>query len=111
VLQNARFAAAVLVEGVKGEERLELRWDVQFPSLYQIRQRGHFSSPIASATAQIAALFVRHFPRELMGVYPPERLPAEVRQKILADVRSRDIRITLRQTRLGRVEEDEAFDD
>lgn len=111
VLQNARFAAAVLVQGVKGEERLELRWDVQFPSLYQIRQRGHFSSPIACATAQLAAHFVKHFPRDLMGVYPPERLPADVRQKILADARSRDIRITLRQTRLGRVEDDETFDD
>lgn len=111
VLQNARFAAAVVVVGVKGEERLEFRWDVQFPSLYQIRQRGLFSSPVAWATAHMTSLFVKHFPRDLTGVHPPERLPPDVRQRILADARSRDIRITQRQARLGRIEEDDAFDD
>src|SRR5271169_1108538 len=39
VLANARFAAAVLVRGMKGEQPLLVRWDVSFPTLYQIRQR------------------------------------------------------------------------
>ena len=107
VLQNARFAAAVLVRGVKNEEPRLIRWDCEFPTLYQIRLRGVFTSPIAYATAQMAALFIKHFPREMAGVYPPEALVLETRQAILADVRSRNIRITMRITRLKTNEEDE----
>jgi len=107
VLQNARFAAAVLVRGVKNEEPRLIRWDCEFPTLYQIRLRGVFTSPIAYATAQMAALFIKHFPREMAGVYPPEALVPETRQAILADVRSRNIRITMRITRLKKNEEDE----
>jgi hypothetical protein len=109
VLQNARFAAAVLVRGVKKEQPVLLRWDVEFPSLYQIRQRGLFSTPVAWATAQLASLFVKHFPREEAGVFPPEALPPEVRQKILADAKSRDIRMTMKITKLKNTEEDDEF--
>jgi hypothetical protein len=107
VLQNARFAVAVIVRGRKGEENLEIRWDADFPSLYQIRQRGLHTTPVAWATAHLAALFVKHFPRELPGVHAPEALPVEIRRKIFADARSRDIHITERIARRKAPEEDE----
>jgi hypothetical protein len=107
ILQNARFAAAVLVRGVKNEQPTLFRWDAAFPSLYQIRQRGLFSTPIAWATAHLAALFVKHFPRDVAGVHPPELLPAEIRQAILADVRSRDIQIMLKTKHLRKPDEDD----
>jgi len=89
VLQNARFAAAVIVRGRRGEQRLEIRWDVSFPTLYQIRQRGLAVTPISYATAHMAALFVQYFPREEHGVFSPDALPMETRQAILARARQR----------------------
>jgi len=109
VLQNARFAAAVLVRGVKREQPVLIRWDAEFPSLYQIRRRGMASTPVAWATAHLAALFVKHFPREEAGVFPPEALPAEIRQKILADAKSRNMRIAMKVTKLKKSEEEEEF--
>ncbi len=107
VLQNARFAAAVLIRGVKEEQPMLIRWDCVFPTLYQIRLRGLLTTPIAYATAHVAALFIKHFPRDLAGVYAPEALPAETRQAILADARSRDFRITMKVTRLKKAEDEE----
>jgi hypothetical protein len=109
ILQNARFAAAVVVRGVKNETPMLIRWDAAFPTLYQIRLQRMHTTPVAYATAHMAALFVRHFPRELAGVYPPEALPAETRQAILADARARGFRLTLRATRLKRAEDEEEF--
>jgi hypothetical protein len=99
VLQNARFAAAVVVRGKRREQPLEIRWDAGVPTLYQIRQRGLAVTPIAWATAHMAALFVRHFPRKLHGVFSPDALPAETRQAVLADARGRGFRITMRTIR------------
>lgn len=110
ILQNARFAAAVLVRGTKNEQPTLLRWDASFPTLYQIRLRGMHSTPIAYATAQMAALFVKHFPRELAGVFPPEALPAETRAAVLGDVRSRQIHLVMKTTRLKPADEDEFAD-
>lgn len=107
VLENARFAAAVVVRGVKGNEQLQLRWDAGFPTLYQIRQRGLITTPIPYATAHLAAIFVKHFPRELAGVIGPEDLPAAARRAVLADVRSREFRLALKITRLKTLEDDE----
>jgi hypothetical protein len=107
VLENARFAAAVIVRGMKDEQPLQLRWDAGFPTLYTIRQRGLVSTPIAYATAHLAAIFVKHFPREAAGVIGPESLPAETRREILAVVRSRDFRIQLKTTKLKRQDDDE----
>jgi hypothetical protein len=107
VFENARFAAAVLVRGVKNEQPLLIRYDASFPTLYQIRQRGLVSTPIAYATAHLAAIFIKHFPRELAGVIGPESLPAEARRAILAGARSRDFRIVQRVTRLKKHEDDE----
>jgi len=105
-LENARFAVAVLVRGKKRDEPLLLRWDGSFPTLYQLRQRGSISTPITYATAQLAGLFIRHFPRDLAGVIGPSTLPVAVRRAILADARSH-VRIKLKITRLKINEEDE----
>ncbi len=95
-LWHARFAAAVTAHGVKGERHALLRWDAGFPSLHQIRRRGRFTSPIAWATAHMAVLFIKHLPRELSGVHPPEALPRETQQAILDGVRAYGIRLTKR---------------
>src|SRR5437879_9569216 len=54
VLQNARFAAAVLVRGIqrgpKEDVHVLMRRDVLFPSLYTIRRQGLFTTPVAYAT-------------------------------------------------------------
>jgi hypothetical protein len=106
VLENARFAAAVLVRGVKGNEQLLIRWDASFPTLYQIRQRGLLSTPIPYATAHLAAIFVKHFPRDLAGVISPAELPAGARRAILADVRSREFHLARKITRLKILEDE-----
>ena len=111
ILQNARFAMAVLVRGEKHspkhDQTLLIRSDCIFPSLYQIRQRGLFTTPVAYATAQIAALFIKHLPRDVSGVFPPESLPQETRREILADVRSLGFRLTHKVTPLKKDQEEE----
>lgn len=99
-LWHARFALAVVAHGVKGERGAVVRWDAGFPTLHQIRRRGRFTSPIAWATAHLASLFVKHLPRELPGVHPPEALPRETHQAILAGARAYGIRLTKRMTLL-----------
>jgi saccharopine dehydrogenase-like NADP-dependent oxidoreductase len=110
ILQNARFAAAVLVKGVKRGKKedhlLLIRSDVTFPTLYQIRQQALFTTPVAYATAHVAALFIKFYPRELAGVFAPEMLPAETRRAILAGLRS-SIKITHKTTVLKHDGEDE----
>jgi hypothetical protein len=111
ILQNARFAAAVLVRGVKRgkkeDQHLLIRSDCTFPTLYQIRQQGRFTTPVAYATAHVAALFIKFFPRELAGVFAPETLPAETRRAILARIRNNSIRITHKTTLLKHHGEDD----
>ncbi len=107
ILQNARFAAAVLVRGEKKEQPVLIRVDCAFPTLYQIRRRGLFTTPVAFATAHMATLFVKHFPRALAGVFAPESLPAETRRAILAGIRAQDVRVTTRTIPLKRSEDDE----
>jgi saccharopine dehydrogenase-like protein len=111
ILQNARFAAAVLVQGVKRgkkeDQRLLIRGDCTFPTLYQIRQQGRSTTPVAYATAHVAALFIKFFPRDLAGVFAPEMLSAETRRAILAGIRNHNIRITHKTTLLKPNNEDE----
>jgi len=111
ILQNARFAAAVLVRGIKKgkkeDQRLLMRSDCTFPTLYQIRQQGRFTTPVAYATAHVAALFIKFFPRDLAGVFAPEMLPAETRRAILAGIRNNSIRITHKTTVLKHSSEDD----
>src|ERR1700719_94402 len=111
ILQNARFAAAVLVKGVKHgkkeDQHLLIRSDCTFPTLYQIRQQGRYTTPVAYATAHAAALFIKYLPRDLAGVFAPEMLPAETRRAILAGLRNHNIRITHKITLLKHNSEDE----
>jgi len=106
-LYHARFAAAVVAHGRKDERHAVIRWDAAFPSLHQIRRREVYTSPIAWATAHMAALFVRHFPRELPGVHPPEALPRQTRQAILAGAAAYGIRVSKRITLLQPVDDEE----
>src|SRR6267378_916904 len=101
--------ATVVVRGVKKDQQIEVRCDALFPSLYQIRQRGLALSPVSYATAQMAALFIKHFPRESAGIFPPGAIPLEYRQAILKDLRSRDIRLTLKVTRKKPSDDEEDF--
>jgi saccharopine dehydrogenase (NAD+, L-lysine forming) len=113
VLQNARFAAAVLVRGVnhskKEDQHLLIRSDCMFPTLYQIRQQGRYNTPVAYATAHVAALFIRFFSRDISGVFAPEMLPSETRRAILAGLRSHNIRITHKTVILKHTSEDDEF--
>src|SRR6266850_6157556 len=111
ILQNARFAGAVLVKGVKRgkkeDQHVLIRSDCTFPTLYQIRQQGRYTTPVAYATAHIAALFIKYLPRDLAGVFAPEILPAETRRAILAGLRNHKIRVTHKTTVLRHDGEDE----
>ncbi len=107
IYYHARFAVAVVVSGRKGERHAVIRWDAAFPTLAQIRRREVYTSPIAWATAHLAALFVKHFPRDLPGVHPPEALPAKNRQAVLAGARAYGIRITRRIALLKPIEDEE----
>src|SRR5260370_24504420 len=98
ILQNARFAAAVLVRGVKRgkkeDQHLLMRSDCTFPTLYQIRQQGRFATPVAYTTAHIVALFIKFLPRHLARVFAPEMLPAHTPRAILTAIRTHTFRIT-----------------
>jgi len=111
ILQNARFVAAVLVRGVKrgakDDQKLLIRSDCVFPTLYQIRKQGRYTTPVAYATAHAAALFIKNFPRDSTGVYAPEQLSAEVRRTILAGIRNHNVKITHKTTVLKRAADDE----
>lgn len=111
ILQNARFAAAVLVKGIqhgsKEDIHILIRSDVLFPSLYTIRRQGRFTTPVAFATAHVAAQFVKNFPKDESGVFAPETLPAEIRREILAGVRSQGLKILHKVTILKNIPEDD----
>jgi hypothetical protein len=98
ILHNAHFGAAVVVKGVKAGRRMTIRWDATMPSLSQLYRQGELRSPIAWATARMASLFVKHFPRDLIGVHAPEALPQEVRRAILRDARARGFSLVKRVT-------------
>jgi hypothetical protein len=111
ILQNARFAAAVLIQGIqrgpKEDVHVLMRSDVLFPSLYTIRRRGLFTTPVAFATAHVAAQFVKFFPGKESGVFAPESLPIETRRDILAGIRSQGLKIQHRVTILKAALEEE----
>jgi len=100
ILQNARFGMAVLAYGRVHQRAVLVRWDAGFPSLAHLRRRNVLCAPIAWATAHMAAIFIKHFPRHTAGVLSPDALPAATRAKILAAVRSRGIRLSKRVTAL-----------
>jgi saccharopine dehydrogenase (NAD+, L-lysine forming) len=105
ILQNARFAASVLVRGVKHspkeeDQHLLIRSDVMFPTLYQIRRQGKFVTPVAYATSHVSELFIKSFPAECQGVFAPESLPQETRRAILSGLRKHGINVTHKITKL-----------
>jgi saccharopine dehydrogenase-like NADP-dependent oxidoreductase len=111
-LQNAKFAAVVLVRGVKRDKKEDqrrlIRTECLFPTLYQIRQQGLYTTPVAYATAHVAALFIKFFPRDLPGVFPPEALLVETRRAIIRGIRTHKIKISHKTTVLkGRSEDDD----
>jgi hypothetical protein len=108
-LQNARFAAAVVVRGTKQDYPVEIRYDALFPSLYQIRQRGLALSPISYATAHMASLFIKHFPRDSAGVFPPGAIPLENRQAIFKDLKSRGILVTSKTTKKKPADDEDLY--
>jgi len=105
VLQNARFAATILLKGIQRgkteDHRVEVRTDCLFPTLYQIRRQGLFTTPVAYATAHVAAQFVKFFPRESSGVFAPEMLEPETRRAIITGARGNGIKLTTK-TKLAR---------
>jgi Saccharopine dehydrogenase NADP binding domain len=111
VLQNARFAASVLVRGVNHEPKEDryfvLRSDALFPTLYQIRQQGFFTTAVAYGTAHVAAQFIKFFPRGIEGVFAPEQLPMETTRAILNGVRKHGIKLSHRITTLKPPEDEE----
>jgi hypothetical protein len=113
VLHNARFGAAVLVQGKKrgkgnnDDQNLLIRTDCSFPTLYQIRQQSLYTTPVAYATAHVAALFIKHFPREIKGVFAPEALPQETRRAIIAGIRTNKVKITQKLTALKSTDPDD----
>lgn len=92
--------------GRKDEHHAMVRFDAAFPSLHQIRRREVYTSPIAWATAHMAALFVKHFPRACAGVHPPEALPAKTRQAILSGASAYGIRVSRRLALLKPIDYD-----
>ncbi|OQW42379.1 MAG: hypothetical protein A4C66_09505 [Nitrospira sp. HN-bin3] len=102
ILQNERFALAVLVYGDKQGRSCLIRWDALFPSMFELHRRRIPSSPIAWGTAHLTALFVKYMPNELSGVYVPETLPATARRDILQAARRSGIRLTRRVRLISR---------
>lgn len=113
ILQNARFASAVLVRGIQRGAREDvhvlMRSDVLFPSLYTIRRQGRFTTPVAFATAHVAAQFVKFFPKDDAGVFAPENLSADIRRDILAGIRSQGLKIVHKVTILKSSEDEREF--
>lgn len=111
ILQNARLGAVILVRGIKHgkkeDQRVLLRSDCTFPTLYQIRKQGRYTTPVAYATAHVAALFIKFFPRDLAGVFAPEMLPLPMRRAILAGIRKHSIHIATKTTVVKHSNEDE----
>jgi hypothetical protein len=91
VLHEARFALAILVNGTRKGEAATIRSDASFPSLRQLAARGLFTTPIAYATAVLAAAFATHLPVRHHGVFPPEALPPTARRAVLSGLRKRGI--------------------
>ncbi len=109
-LQNARFAAAVVVRGDKaGSPHGNPLRRHSSRRFYQIRQRGLALSPVSYATAQMASLFIKHFPRDSAGVFPPGAIPLENRQAIFKDLKSRGIRVTSKITKKKPSDDEEEF--
>ena len=61
------------------------------------------------ATAHMASLFIKHFPRDTSGVFPPGEIPLENRQAIFKDLKSRGILVTSKIAQKKLAEDEEEF--
>jgi hypothetical protein len=93
--------------GRKEDRLLLIRTDAMFPTLYQIRQQGRYTTPVAYATAHVAALFIKHAQRDQLGVFAPEMLPLETRRAIISGIRTHSVKITHKTTVVKRNADDE----
>jgi len=91
----------------KKDQHALLRSDCSFPTLYKIRQQGRLTTPVAYATAHMAALFIKFFPRDLAGVFAPEMLPLDTRRAIFAGVRKHSIQIATKTTAVKYMSDDD----
>ena len=111
ILQNARFAATVLVHGVKrhprkDDQHLLIRSDAYFPTLYQIRRRGCSPPQWPTPRHTLRLYSSKTFPWTLKVCFP-EALPRETRREILAGMRKHSIKLTHKITVLKPNEDDE----
>ena len=90
----------------KDDQHLFIRSDAYFPTLYQIRRRGLFTTPVAYATAHVAALFVKNFPMELRASSRPS-FAARNAPRYLAGMRKHSIKLMHKITLLKSNEDDE----
>ena len=79
---------------IAGSNRLPL------PDALSDSPAGPYTTPVAYATAHVAALFIKNFPRDLKGVFAPETLPADTRRAIIAGIRNNKVKITQKITKL-----------
>jgi len=98
ILQNARFAAAVLVRGKKHGKKedvyLLIRSDCLFPTLYQIRREGTIHDAGGLRHGSCGGTLRQVFPAGARGRVRARDAPAETRRAILAGIRNNSIRIT-----------------
>ncbi|MDD3180208.1 MAG: hypothetical protein PHQ04_07620 [Opitutaceae bacterium] len=99
-LHDANFAVAISVVGRVGPLWSEHRRSCVFFSLRQLRRRRLLTTPIAYAGAECAAAFIRHWPKRVAGVLPPEALPKAVRRRIIADLRRKGFKFHARRRRV-----------
>ena len=90
---NAVCAITVLVEGTSGNNKKNIRFDVLFPDLQHIHLIFPGAGYISYPTAIAATVFAKNISSLPVGVYPPEALQRGIRQKIMAQLQKKGIRI------------------
>ncbi|MDO8655991.1 MAG: saccharopine dehydrogenase NADP-binding domain-containing protein [Nanoarchaeota archaeon] len=90
---NAVCAMAVVVEGKSGYKKKNVRFDVFFPDLQQVNKIFPGAGYISYPTAIAAAVFARNILSLPAGVYPPEALEKDIREKIMMQLKSKGIKI------------------
>lgn len=90
---NAVCAMAVLVEGKSGNKKKKVRFDVLFPDLQHIDSLFPGAGYISYPTAIAATVFARNILSLPAGVYPPEALERDIREKIMVQLKNKGIKI------------------
>lgn len=90
---NAICAMAIMVEGKIGNRKKNIRFDVLFPDLQQVNRIYLGASYISYPTAIAATSFAKNIPFLPAGVYPPEALEKDIRQRIITQLKQKGIKI------------------